>query len=220
LERGWGEVNRNYLYLMFYFAKNPWFFKALWPSRTWSINTSEKNIYLTFDDGPHPVATPFVLDVLKQYNALGTFFCIGKNVQQYPGIYQRILDEGHAVGNHTQHHLNGWKTAKEKYLDDIKQASQHIDSRIFRPPYGRIRSSQAKEVRQHSSIIMWSVLSGDFDTRISVERCLKNVINNTKQGSIVVFHDSEKAFGLLKEVLPQVVQHFSGQGYLFQKINQ
>lgn len=203
---------------MFYFAKNPGFFKALWPSRVWSIDTDEKNIYLTFDDGPHPVATPFVLDVLKQYNARGTFFCIGRNVQQYPEIYQRIIEEGHAIGNHTQNHLNGWKTKNEMYLADVAEARKCIDSKLFRPPYGRIRSSQAKHVSKHASIIMWTVLSGDFDTGISINKCLNNVIRNTKRGSIVVFHDSGKAFPLLKEVLPQVIDHFSKQGYLFKKI--
>jgi peptidoglycan/xylan/chitin deacetylase (PgdA/CDA1 family) len=205
---------------MFYFAKNPRFFKTLWPLRVWSIDTGEKNIYLTFDDGPHPVATPFVLDVLKQYNALGTFFCIGKNVQQHTDIYQRIIMEGHAIGNHTQNHLNGWKTSNELYLADIAEAGKNIDSKLFRPPYGRMRSSQAKQVSKDASIIMWTVLSGDFDTGISVNKCLDNVIRNTKQGSIVVFHDSEKAFPLLKEVLPRVVDHFSQQGYLFKKIAQ
>ncbi len=210
---------------MKYLVKTPWIVKKLWPSYTWSVDTKEKIIYLTFDDGPHPVATPFVLDELKKYNAKATFFCIGKNVIAYPGIYKRILEEDHVVGNHTQHHLNGWKTEDDVYLKDIAEASNYIDSGLFRPPYGRIRRFQAKNI-QHAmkqadpKIIMWTVLSGDFDTTLSKEKCLENVVLNTEPGSIIVFHDSEKALPLLQYALPLFLSLFAEKGYRFHKIGQ
>ena len=176
-----------------YFIKTPWWLKKAYPSRVWDLSTSEKNIYLTFDDGPHPVATPFVLDELKKYNAKATFFCIGRNVLEQPAIYERIITEGHSIGNHTQHHLNGWEMPDYLYVKDVTVAAQYIQSDLFRPPYGRLKSSQAKQLKDYK-IIMWDVLSGDFDESISNEQCLKNVMENTVPGSIIVFHDSEKAF--------------------------
>ena len=198
---------------MKYFVNTPWLFKKIWSSYIWNMDTNGECIYLTFDDGPHPVATPFVLDQLKKYNAKATFFCIGKNVMAHQDIYKRIREEGHAVGNHTQHHLDGWKTDNKNYLKDIRHAEKYIDSNLFRPPYGRIKSSQAKKIRSKYKIIMWSVLSGDFDQTITRERCLKNVIDRAGPGSIVVFHDSEKAFPLLQYTLPGVLEFFSGNGY-------
>lgn len=208
---------------MKYFIKTPWWLKKIYPDRLWHINTNEKILYLTFDDGPHPVATPFVLDVLKRFNAEATFFCIGKNVIEYPVIYKRILDEGHAIGNHTQDHLNGWKTDTAVYLAGVTNASEHIHSNLFRPPYGRIKSSQSKGIRkamsnESSKIVMWDVLSGDFDNSLSKEKCLDNVITKTKPGSILVFHDSEKAFTTLSYVLPEYLKFFSENGYVFRKI--
>ncbi len=207
-----------------YFVKTPWFLKMLWPSYVWSIDTSERIIYLSFDDGPHPVATPFVLDELKQYDAKATFFCIGENVITYPEIYRRVLNEGHAVGNHTQHHLNGWKCGDEVYLNDVAEATKHIDSALFRPPYGRIRRFQARNLRHAikshvPKIIMWSVLSGDFDQSISEMKCLENVIGFAKPGSIVVFHDSEKAFPRLRHALPLCLRYFSEKGYRFEGLS-
>ncbi len=208
---------------MNYFVKTPWWLKKLYPQRLWSIATKEKIIYLTFDDGPHPIATPFVLDELKNHNAKATFFCIGKNVVDHPVIYKRILEEGHSVGNHTQHHLNGWKTTKDDYLANIAEASTHIKSNLFRPPYGRIRSSQARKVNvvlkdKSSKIVMWDVLSGDFDEVLTNESCLKNVIGNAGAGSIIVFHDSEKAFAKMQFVLPQVLQLFTEKGFVFRSL--
>ena len=181
---------------------------------------NEKKIYLTFDDGPHPDATTFVLDELKKYGAKATFFCIGENVLKHPGLYKRIEEEGHAVGNHTQHHLNGWKTQNEIYLQDIAEASAHINTNLFRPPYGRIRSSQAKKIpgvmqKMNARIIMWSVLSGDFDENITPEKCYQNVIDNSKAGSIVVFHDSQKAYMRLSYALPLTLHFFEEKGYQF-----
>jgi len=197
----------------------------LWPSFTWKINTLEKKIFLTFDDGPDPVATPFVLDELKKFNARASFFCIGENVLQQPGLYHRILEEGHSVGNHTQRHLNGWKTNTRQYLDDISEAAKSIRSSLFRPPYGRITGTQAKFISQamgvkDPEVIMWSVLSGDFDTSRSREECLEIVKKYGSAGSIIVFHDSEKAFPNLSYALPGTLRHFSSLGYSFEKILQ
>lgn len=162
-----------------------------------------------------------VLDELKRYNAKATFFCIGKNVALFPDVYQRILDEGHAVGNHTQNHLNGWKSDDEVYLNDIEEAKKHIDSCLFRPPYGRISNFQIKQLAKERfklKVVMWSVLSGDFDKEISNEDCSNNVILNAKSGSIVVFHDSEKAQEKMLFALPKVLNYFSQLGYNFKRI--
>jgi len=208
---------------MRYFVKTPWWLKKIYSSYVWNVDTKEKIIYLSFDDGPHNVATPFVLDVLKQYNAKATFFCIGKNVVAEPVIYKRILDEGHAVGNHTYNHFNGWKTKDDVYLDDVREAGKFIDSIMFRPPYGRITSFQAKNIyaalkKTVVKIIMWDVISGDFDNTLNGDQCLQNVILNTTKGSIVVFHDSEKAFSRLEFLLPAVLRFFEKKGYRFEKL--
>ena len=208
-----------------YLIKTPWWLKKIYPSFIWNIKEADKTIYLTFDDGPHETVTPFVLDELKKFNAKATFFCIGKNVLSQSNIYQRILEEGHSVGNHTYNHLKGWKTADELYIDDINNASQLINSNLFRPPYGRIKKSQANLLHHHSEtlnqkfqIIMWDVLSGDFDPGINAEKCLKNVVKHAGSGDIVVFHDSAKAFEKLRFALPKVLAQFTEQGYQFERI--
>lgn len=212
---------------MFYFVKTPWLLKKLYSRCTWDIPTREKIIYLTFDDGPHPTITPYVLDVLQQYQAKATFFCIGKNVVEHPAIYRRILDEGHRTGNHTHNHLNGWKVKNDQYINNIIEAAKHIDSNLFRPPYGRITQFQVKILSgiaaykgsdRNLQIIMWDVLSGDFDQSLSAETCTVNVINKTRPGSIVVFHDSEKAFPRMKDALPRMLKYFSGKGFRFEVI--
>jgi len=206
---------------MFYFISTPWLIKKANPQCIWDIPSKEKKIYLTFDDGPEPVATSFVLSQLKAYNALATFFCIGKNVKLEPELYERILHEGHSVGNHTYSHLNGWKTDDQQYLQDIVQAKEIIDSELFRPPYGLITRFQQKLVQGKGialKTVMWSVLSGDFDNRISGEDCYLNVAGNAQPGSIVVFHDSKKAFSKLQYALPRVLEYFSRQGYKFEKL--
>lgn len=212
---------------MFYTVKTPWIFKKIYPDFVWEKTASEKIIYLTFDDGPHPTATPFVLDELGKYNAKATFFCIGKNVLEHPDVYRRIIDEGHSIGNHTHNHLNGWKTGDEKYFNNIFEAAKYIDSDLFRPPYGRITKFQAKLLQQGAiknvgqkqfKIIMWSVLSGDFDTTITPERCWQNALLNTKSGSIVIFHDSTKAWDRMSYALPRMLDHFSKLGYRFEAI--
>ena len=206
---------------MFYFVKTPGWLRKLYKGCVWQMPGNEKIIYLTFDDGPHPEATKFVLDTLNQWGATATFFCIGKNVVAHPDIYRRIPEEGHAVGNHTFNHLNGWKTRNEEYMSNIAEAKKYIDSDLFRPPYGRISKFQLKLLQLDSyklKTIMWTVLSGDFDLTISKERCLRNVVNKSGNGSIVVFHDSEKAFEKMAFTLPKVLEHFSERGYRFEKI--
>jgi peptidoglycan/xylan/chitin deacetylase (PgdA/CDA1 family) len=185
---------------MLYLVSTPKWMQWLYSKRVWEIAGSNK-VYLTFDDGPHPVHTPWVLDELKKHGAKATFFCIGKNVVLYPDVYRRILDEGHAVGNHTHHHLNGWKGDDAGYIQDVQEAAKHIDSNLFRPPYGRLSVFREKTLRESTAkykIIMWSVLSGDFDPGISKEQCLSNVVLKVKRGSVIVFHDSEKAAEKMK----------------------
>jgi len=203
-----------------YFVRTPWWLKKLYPARLWNVDTKKNILYLSFDDGPHPEATPFVLNELKKQNALATFFCIGKNILQWPEIYRRILDEGHTVGNHTQNHLNGWKVNNEVYMKDIAEAANYIDSDLFRPPYGRMTSFQASHLRlamrgRKPRIVMWDVLSADFDATTTAENCLENVIFKSKPGSIIVFHDSEKAYSKLQYCLPKILQFLSEKGCRF-----
>jgi peptidoglycan/xylan/chitin deacetylase (PgdA/CDA1 family) len=208
---------------MFYLVKTPWWLKRAFPSYTWQLKTSEKIIYLTFDDGPCEEVTPFVLRQLREHGALATFFCIGKNVVEQRELYRQIISEGHAVGNHTYSHLNGWKTKDEVYMKDVLEASHHIDSNLFRPPYGKITRFQARRLPAvmkgaNVKLIMWDVLSGDFDERVSGKKCLENVIFNAGPGSIVVFHDSKKAFPRLQYALPKMLSFFSGRGYSFRSL--
>ena len=206
---------------MFYFVRTPWWLRRLYRGLTWRVPTAEKLLYLTFDDGPHPVATPFVLDELAKFGGKATFFCIGKNVEAYPVIYRRILMEAHRVGNHTQNHLNGWKVDDRRYVESVRTAALRIDSDLFRPPYGRIGTLQASVLKSapfNFSIIMWDVLSGDFDRALTGERCARNVIRYGRPGSIVVFHDSEKALERLRVALPVVLKEFAERGYRFEAI--
>lgn len=206
---------------MFYLVKTPWLIKKLFPVGIWDIPAAANTIYLTFDDGPHPQITPFVLEELRKYNAKATFFCIGNNVEKYKDTYEAILQQDHAVGNHTQDHLNGWNTSDDVYIKNIRQAQQHIQSNLFRPPYGRIKRRQAALLRKlfpEMKIIMWNVVSADFDTNINSEKCTRNVLKHTKAGSMLVFHDSEKAFPRLLKTLPVVIKELSERGFVFEKI--
>jgi len=206
---------------MFYIAKTPKWVRKLYGGTVWQMPESEKKIYLTFDDGPHPEITPFVLDELAKFNAKATFFCIGKNVASFPAVYNRILGEGHGVGNHTFDHLDGWRSDNVEYKANILKAREYIDSELFRPPYGRITWNQQKDLtslRPSFKIIMWSVLSGDFDINISPEQCCKNVIKNTESGSVIVFHDSDKANERMRYTLPLVLKYFFEKGYFFEKL--
>jgi peptidoglycan/xylan/chitin deacetylase (PgdA/CDA1 family) len=208
--------------IMFYLASTPFFFRYVYPECVWSVPVSDKKIFLTFDDGPHPEITVFVLDELKKYDAKATFFCIGNNVEKYPEVYNRIIEEGHVVANHTYNHLNGRKTSDDEYLEDIEKAGTLIKSRLFRPPYGSFRRTQLKKIiRGNLKLrpVMWSVLSGDFDLRLPKEKCLQNVLKHTRKGSIVVFHDSEKAREKMTYSLPLVLSHFHQEGYAFEALN-
>ena len=206
-----------------YFIKTPWFIKKIFPSYVWDMPGNEKTLYLSFDDGPHPEVTPFVLQELKKYNAKATFFCVGTNVALHPQVYQQIISEGHAVGNHSHTHPNGWETPTAEYINDIAKAANYIQSNLFRPPYGRIKKQQAQKVKyamknESTRVIMWDVLSADFDTDFSPQQCLDNVLRNCTNGSIVVFHDSEKAFPNLHYCLPEAMKQLAGEGYNFKKI--
>jgi len=217
------SLKRERNWVKYYLVKTPWWLKRIYPDYIWNIETKEKTLYLTFDDGPHPEITPFVLRELKRYDALATFFCTGKNVVTYPDIYKRIHDEGHSTGNHTYNHLNGWKTDNDTYFKDVLEASKVIDSRLFRPCYGRITSFQAKNLKpvmkgKEPKIIMWDVLSGDFDIACTPEQCLSNVVFASVPGSIIVFHDSEKAFPRLEYALPRMLKYFAEKGYSFRAI--
>ncbi len=202
-------------------VKTPWIAKKLFPHLTWQLPTNEKVLYLTFDDGPHPVATPFVLELLRKYSAKATFFCLGKNVASHPSIYSAIVNEGHAVGNHTFNHLNGWKAKDQDYFDDVIKARKYIDSSFFRPPYGKITPFQAKHLAKPPlsfNVIMWDVLSKDYDVMLDGEVCAFNVLRHATEGSIVVFHDSEKALPRMQKALTATLQFFSEKGWRFDVI--
>jgi len=202
-----------------YLVKTPKVLKRTYPKYLWDFTSIEKTIFLTFDDGPTPEVTSWVLDELKKYDAKATFFCIGKNVEQLPDLFNEILAQGHTIGNHTYSHLNGWETKSFPYLKDLVKCSKVFRSNLFRPPYGKLTRFQAKAILSDYTIVMWDVLSADFDKNCSAEKCLKNVIENTKKGSIVVFHDSLKAEKNLKYALPKVLEHFTKQGFQFKAIN-
>ncbi len=201
-----------------YLAKTPKFIQKLFPHFIWKIPTYEKVVYLSFDDGPIPELTPWVLDLLDQYNAKASFFCVGENVKKYPGLYDRIIEEGHSIGNHTENHLNGWKTDNTPYMHNIKSCSKRMETNLFRPPYGKLKPKQVNAISKDYNIIMWDVLSGDFDPNISQEDCYDNVMNNIGPGSIVVFHDNLKAEENLKFVLPKVLEELSQAGYSFKNL--
>ena len=201
-----------------YLIKTPNFIKKLFPNYFWNINTSEKVLYLTFDDGPIPEVTPKILDILAQYNAKATFFCVGANVKKHSDIFQMVVDNGHTLGNHTFTHKDGWQTDRISYFHDVRHCARMVNSDLFRPPYGRLKMKQTQFLQRHYKIVMWDVLSGDFDPTISSEKCYKNVINNATNGSIVVFHDSLKAEEKVLDVLPKVLAYYSKMGFRFEAI--
>ncbi|MBF2708831.1 polysaccharide deacetylase family protein [Flavobacterium soyangense] len=212
--------------MKFYWIKTNLLIKKLFSNYVWDIPNTENKIYLTFDDGPIPEITEWVLQELKKHNAKATFFCIGNNVEKYPNIFLKLINEGHSIGNHTFNHLNGWKTSTEEYLENSNRCEtaicnlQTANCKLFRPPYGKIKALQAKKLRQLGyKIIMWDVLSADYDTSISKEKCLENVLNNVESGSIIVFHDSVKAFPNLEYTLPKVLKILTEKGFVFEAIN-
>lgn len=199
-------------------AKTPRLVKSLFSKLTWQIFNETNTIYLTFDDGPVPGVTEWVLDILKEYSIKASFFCVGENVSKHPEIFERIKREGHSVGNHTFNHLNGWKCDLNTYLDNIKQADELIDSKLFRPPHGRIRHKAISELMPRYEIVMWDVLSIDYNAKIDEKTCIKNVLQNVQPGSIIVFHDSYKAEKNLKAALPKCIEALLREGYNFSKI--
>ncbi|RZJ73942.1 polysaccharide deacetylase family protein [Flavobacterium sp.] len=203
-----------------YWIKTHWFIKKLFPNFVWNMPCESKKVYLTFDDGPIPEATGFVLDLLGRYNAKATFFCIGDNIRKNPDIFKRILADGHSFGNHTFNHLNGWNTPEAEYLENVKLCQHQFDtitsdtSKLMRPPYAKVTLSQSKKLRKMGyKIIMWDVLSADFDQTITPEECLKNVLDNIGPGSIVIFHDSQKAFENMSFALPKTLKYLKDNGF-------
>lgn len=201
-----------------YLVKTPKYVQQAFPSIEWRYQTNNKVIYLTFDDGPTPQSTIPILDILQRYDAKATFFCVGDNIKKYPKLYHSMTDHGHEVGSHTFNHLSGWTTSNQNYYSNIHKAAEMVDSSLFRPPYGRMTPLQTKEISKDYRIVMWDVLSGDFDQNISVKKCFDNVTKNSKPGSVVVFHDSEKTANLVTKVLPQVLEYFAANGYSFEAI--
>jgi peptidoglycan/xylan/chitin deacetylase (PgdA/CDA1 family) len=206
--------------------KTHWIIKKLFSNYIWDIPNNENKIYLTFDDGPTPEITNWTLNQLEQYQARATFFCIGDNLRKYPEIYQEIIKKGHVVGNHTFNHLNGLKTKTADYVDNAKLFECELNKMstrkciLFRPPYGKIKPSQSKILRNEGyKIIMWDVLSADYDQSISPEECLENVIQNCKSGSIIVFHDSIKGFKNLEYVLPRTLEFIKEKGFVCEVLN-
>jgi len=196
----------------------PGFFTYLFKDAVWRFDENERVVYLTFDDGPVPEITPWVLQMLQEEDIHATFFCVGENVTKYPEIYQQILNGGHSVGNHTHNHLQGLKTGGRKYFRNIELAAQHIDSDLFRPPHGWMRYSQYQSLKRKFRIIMWDVISCDYDAGFKPERVLRNVTNFVRSGSILTFHDSIKAKQNLEKVLPQAIRWMKEQGYRFEAI--
>ena len=213
--------------MSFYWIKTNSLIKKIFSNLVWDKPNTEKKIYLTFDDGPIPEIKVWVLEELKKHDAKATFFCIGHNIEKHPEIFEKVINEGHSIGNHTFNHLNGWKTSTEEYLKNTFLCEEQIleskicnlKSKIFRPPYGKIKPSQSKKLRRLGyKIIMWDVLSADYDTSISPEKCLENVLQNVSSGSIIVFHDSVKAFPNLEYTLPKALKYWTAKGFVFDTI--
>ena len=208
-----------------HWVKTHWTIKKLFSNYVWDIPNMENKVYLTFDDGPTPEITQWTLNQLKNYNAKATFFCIGDNVGKYPETFEKVVKEGHSIGNHTFNHLNGWKTNTQNYIENAKLFEKEYGKlstetcKLFRPPYGKITPSQSKILRKMSyKIIMWDVLSVDFDVTITPEQCLENVLQNVKSGSIIVFHDSVKAFANLEYALPRTLEFLQQKGFVCAKL--
>lgn len=211
--------------MKFYWIKTNWVIKKLFHNYIWDLPNNDKIVYITFDDGPTPKITEWTLAQLKNYNAKATFFCIGNNIEKHPEIFDKIIKENHSIGNHTFNHLKGWETTNEIYIENTLLCdselvkNNYLDCKLFRPPYGRIKKQQATALKKLGyKIIMWDVLSADFDPFITPQKCLENVLSNVKSGSIIVFHDSEKAFINLEFVLPKSLAFLKENGFRFEAI--
>ncbi len=202
-----------------YLRKNPRILQHMISDVTWRVDCTDHNLYLSFDDGPIPEVTPWVMDILQEYHAKATFFCVGQNIERHPGIFQQLIDKGHTIGNHTYNHLSGWNSKNIDYLRNVRKGEQISGSRLFRPPYGRLNLFQANFIKKHYKIVLWDVLSGDFDPFLSAEACYQNVIQNARKGSIIVFHDSLKSSEKLNIVLPRVLEYFTKKGYTFKALD-
>jgi peptidoglycan-N-acetylglucosamine deacetylase len=204
--------------------KTNFLMRALYPDFIWKIPTEKKEIFLTFDDGPIPEVTEFVLEELEKYQAKATFFCIGGNIEKYPNIFQKVVNQQHTIGNHTFNHVRGWDVSHDYYLENFRICEQAITTHnsqlttIFRPPFGRIKRSQAKEILKTHQIVMWDVLTGDYDQSLYKERVLSKSLEHIDKGSIVLFHDSIKASKNMMHALPRVLEHFSEQGFIFKSM--
>lgn len=195
--------------------QTPKILQHLFPKMIWKEPVHNKELFLTFDDGPHPEITPKVLNILARFEAKACFFCVGDNARKYPETLSLVLEAGHLVGNHTFHHLNGWKTSTQHYVEDVLQCNEHVHSRFFRPPYGKIKPAQVKALKQDFQIVMWSVVTYDFDATLLPEDCLDQAVKNSGKGDVVVFHDSVKSEKNMLYTLPRFLEHFSRQGYRF-----
>ncbi|GHT76619.1 polysaccharide deacetylase [Bacteroidia bacterium] len=196
----------------------PFLYRLLFKGTHWRFHTEEKCVYLTFDDGPVPEVTLWVLDLLDKYGIKAMFFCVADNVRKYPEIYQQVIARGHKVGNHTFHHLQGWKMDTETYLQDVKQAAELIDSSYFRPPHGHLRFPQLQALKKRYKVIMWDVVTRDYSRLMTAEQVFCNVKKYTRNGSVIVFHDSLKAEKKMKEALPKSIEWLLQQGYTFKLI--
>lgn len=193
------------------YIKPPKIIRKIFPTLIWELE-SEDSVFLTFDDGPTPEITEWILETLAKYDAKATFFCLGKNAEMYPDLFEAILEAGHKIGNHTYSHQKGWKMSLEEYIEDVDFANYTLKTDLFRPPYGQIKPIQAKRLSERYDLIMWDVLSQDYNSMISPKKCLRNVTNHVKAGSIVVFHDSEKSFRNMKYALPRTLDFLKDKG--------
>jgi peptidoglycan/xylan/chitin deacetylase (PgdA/CDA1 family) len=196
----------------------PRFLERITPSITWKVKTIDKAVYLTFDDGPHPEITPWVLGELAKFSGKGTFFCVGENVARFPETYHSVIAAGHSVGNHSYNHLNGWKTDNATYFDNIAKCAEEVKSNLFRPPYGRITFSQHWYLKKKYEIIMWDLLTRDYEMNLNTDESLAQIKKNIRHGSIIVFHDSVKAEKNLKILLPQVLQYLHNSGFEMRRL--
>jgi peptidoglycan/xylan/chitin deacetylase (PgdA/CDA1 family) len=203
---------------VFYFVKTPSVIRQLYKHVTWKLPNDRSAIYLTFDDGPIPSITERTLDILNEHDVKATFFCVGENVLRHGAIFDQIINDGHHIGNHSHQHLNGWKTENETYYQNIEKCQSLTKTSLLRPPYGKIKREQIVHLKENYTIVMWDVLSGDFDPKTSVEKVVSNVVNNTESGSIIVLHDNSKCGEKMLEALPQIIHQLKAKGLVFETI--